>query len=36
MLGEFGLTWPWESLHVDAPAWFDHWLEVSLFAARSS
>ena len=27
MLGEFGLTWPWESLHVEALAWFDHWLK---------
>jgi uncharacterized protein len=26
MLGKFGLTWPWESLHVEALAWFDHWL----------
>ena len=21
------LTWPWESLHVEALAWFDHWLK---------
>ena len=27
MLDEFGLTWPWESLHVEALAWFDHWLK---------
>jgi len=27
MLGDFGLTWPWESLHVEALAWFDHWLK---------
>jgi len=27
MLGQFGLTWPWESLHVEALAWFDHWLK---------
>ena len=27
MMGEFGLTWPWESLHVEALAWFDHWLK---------
>lgn len=27
MLGEFGLTWPWESLHVEALAWFDRWLK---------
>ncbi len=26
MLGEFGLTWPWESLHEEALAWYDHWL----------
>ena len=26
MLGE-RLTWPWESLHVEALAWFDHWLK---------
>ncbi len=29
MLGDFGLTWPWESLHVEALAWFDHWLKGS-------
>jgi predicted acyl esterase len=27
LLGDFGLTWPWESLHVEALAWFDHWLK---------
>jgi len=27
MLGEFGLTWPWESLHLEALAWYDHWLK---------
>ena len=27
LLGQFGLTWPWESLHVEALAWFDHWLK---------
>lgn len=27
MLGEFGLTWPWESLHHEALAWYDHWLK---------
>jgi uncharacterized protein len=27
MLGRFGLTWPWESLHEEALAWFDHWLK---------
>lgn len=27
MMGEHGLAWPWESLHVEALAWFDHWLK---------
>jgi predicted acyl esterase len=27
MLGDHGLAWPWESLHVEALAWFDHWLK---------
>jgi putative CocE/NonD family hydrolase len=27
VLGKDGLTWPWESLHVEALAWFDHWLK---------
>jgi uncharacterized protein len=27
LLGEYGLTWPWESLHTEALAWFDHWLK---------
>lgn len=27
MLGAGGLTWPWESLHREALAWFDHWLK---------
>ncbi|MBS0320174.1 MAG: CocE/NonD family hydrolase [Proteobacteria bacterium] len=27
MLGAHGLAWPWESLHVEALAWFDHWLK---------
>lgn len=27
MLGKHGLSWPWESLHVEALAWFDHWLK---------
>jgi hypothetical protein len=26
VLGEHGLAWPWESLHVESLAWFDHWL----------
>lgn len=24
MLGEYGLTWPWESKHREALAWYDH------------
>jgi uncharacterized protein len=27
MLDRFGLTWPWESLHTEALAWYDHWLK---------
>jgi predicted acyl esterase len=27
ILDVYGLTWPWESLHVEALAWFDHWLK---------
>ncbi|KAA0084439.1 CocE/NonD family hydrolase [Mycolicibacterium sp. P9-64] len=27
MLGKYGLTWPWESLHIEALAWYDHWLK---------
>ena len=27
MMGEHGLAWPWESLHIEALAWFDHWLK---------
>jgi uncharacterized protein len=27
LLGQYGLTWPWESLHTEALAWFDHWLK---------
>jgi uncharacterized protein len=27
VMGSGGLTWPWESLHVEALAWFDHWLK---------
>jgi predicted acyl esterase len=26
LLPEYGFTWPWESLHVEALAWFDQWL----------
>jgi predicted acyl esterase len=27
LMGERGLSWPWESLHVEALAWYDHWLK---------
>ncbi len=27
MTGEHGLAWPWESLHIEALAWFDQWLK---------
>lgn len=27
MLDKFGLTWPWESMHSEALAWYDHWLK---------
>ncbi len=27
VLGAQGLNWPWESFHVEALAWFDHWLK---------
>ncbi len=27
LLGDYGLTWPWESLHIEALAWYDHWLK---------
>jgi len=27
MMGVHGLAWPWESLHIEAIAWFDHWLK---------
>jgi uncharacterized protein len=27
IMGSGGLTWPWESFHVEALAWFDHWLK---------
>jgi hypothetical protein len=27
LLGEHGLPWPWESLHIEALAWFDQWLK---------
>jgi uncharacterized protein len=27
MMGPHGLAWPWESLHIEGLAWFDHWLK---------
>jgi predicted acyl esterase len=27
VLDKYGLTWPWESLHTEALAWYDHWLK---------
>jgi predicted acyl esterase len=27
VLDEYGLTWPWESLHIEALAWYDQWLK---------
>lgn len=27
ILGEGGLPWPWESMHIEALAWFDLWLK---------
>jgi uncharacterized protein len=27
MMGRHGLAWPWESLHIEALAWYDHWLK---------
>ena len=27
MMGPHGLAWPWESLHIEALAWYDHWLK---------
>jgi uncharacterized protein len=27
MMGPHGLAWPWESLHIEALAWFDRWLK---------
>jgi predicted acyl esterase len=27
MMGEHDLAWPWESLHIEALAWFDQWLK---------
>jgi predicted acyl esterase len=27
MMGEHGLAWPWESMHIETLAWFDQWLK---------
>ena len=27
LLGDRGISWPWESMHIEALAWFDHWLK---------
>lgn len=27
MMGDHGLAWPWQSLHIEALAWFDQWLK---------
>ncbi|WP_127498915.1 CocE/NonD family hydrolase [Actinoplanes solisilvae] len=27
VLGPHGLPWPWESMHIEALAWYDHWLK---------
>ncbi len=27
LLGSDGLGWPWETMHVEALAWYDHWLK---------
>ena len=27
LVGDHGISWPWESLHVEALAWYDHWLK---------
>jgi predicted acyl esterase len=27
LLGDLGVSWPWESLHVEGLAWYDHWLK---------
>jgi uncharacterized protein len=27
MLGDLGISWPWETMHVEALAWHDHWLK---------
>jgi uncharacterized protein len=27
LLGDLGISWPWETMHIEALAWFDHWLK---------
>jgi predicted acyl esterase len=27
LVGDHGISWPWESRHVEALAWYDHWLK---------
>jgi uncharacterized protein len=27
MLGDLGISWPWETMHIEALAWFDQWLK---------
>jgi uncharacterized protein len=27
MLGDLGISWPWETMHIEALAWHDHWLK---------
>jgi uncharacterized protein len=27
MIGDLGISWPWETMHIEALAWFDHWLK---------
>jgi predicted acyl esterase len=27
LLGPGGLSWPWETMHTEALAWYDHWLK---------
>jgi len=34
MLGRYGLTWPWESLHKEALAWFDEHLRAATTASE--
>ncbi|HYB27990.1 MAG TPA: CocE/NonD family hydrolase [Solirubrobacteraceae bacterium] len=27
LVGDLGISWPWETMHIEALAWFDHWLK---------